>query len=305
MDIAVLHNPTAGDRELPRRKLIRLLRAAGYRVQYFSLKEDGWKKPTSLRRVKFVVVAGGDGSVRKAALVLRDRGLPLALLPLGTANNVCTSLGLTGSLKKLIARWRKARPKKIDLGVARGPWGKKIFLESAGAGLVGRAISIMAELEAASEHRPEWREDRLHRDNHVLQALVHELRPVRLRVQPDDRPERSGDYLLLEIMNISLVGPRFAIAPEADPSDGWLNVVSATVQERDKLKRTLAGSVAGKKRGPMLTRRKARTVRLELREGEFRLDDKVVWQRPIRPGAPAKKVRVEISVLPRAIEILL
>ncbi|HEX2852308.1 MAG TPA: diacylglycerol kinase family protein [Opitutaceae bacterium] len=303
MDIAVLHNPTAGDRELPRRKLVELLRAAGYRPRYFSLKEDAWKKRRALRGAKFVVVAGGDGSVRKAVLALHDRGVPLALLPLGTANNVCTSLGIEGRPKKLIARWAKARPLKLDLGVAKGPWGKKMFIESAGAGLVGRAIGIMGAVEATSEHRPKRREDRLHRDNHVLQALAHELQPVRLRVQEDDCPACSGSYLLLEIMNISRVGPRFELAPEADPSDGCLNIVSATVGEREQLKRTLAGSIEGKKR-PVLARRKVRTVRIEFADGEFRLDDKLVLEATRKAGEPRKKVRIEISVRPKAVEIL-
>lgn len=304
MEIAVLHNPTAGDRELSPRGLVALLRAAGYRPSYFSLKETAWKKRGALRGARFVVIAGGDGAVRKAALVLHGRHLPLALLPLGTANNVCTSLGLTGPLKKLVARWTKARPRKLDLGVARGPWGKQIFIESAGAGLVARAISIMEEVGATSEHQPASREDRLHRDNNVLQALAHEVQPVRLRVHADDRPARAGDFLLLEVMNISRVGPRFELAPEADPFDGWLNLVSATVEERDKLKRTLAGAV-GKNRRSTLTHRKARTVRIEFSEGEFRLDDKVVWRGTHRSGSSRRKSQVEISILPRAIEVLI
>ena len=57
-----------------------------------------------------VLVAGGDGTVRKAAEFLIGRGVPIALLPLGTANNVSRTLGLSDSVQEVIfARWPRRR----------------------------------------------------------------------------------------------------------------------------------------------------------------------------------------------------
>jgi diacylglycerol kinase family enzyme len=47
-----------------------------------------------------VAVAGGDGTVAKAARHMPDRNVPLALLPIGTANNVAHSLDLLGELRR-------------------------------------------------------------------------------------------------------------------------------------------------------------------------------------------------------------
>jgi diacylglycerol kinase family enzyme len=306
MEIAVLHNPTAGDRELSHRDLLALLRRAGYRPEYFSSKEGAWKKPHALRGAEMIVVAGGDGSVKKAILQLHGYELPFALLPLGTANNICASLGIVGKPKRIVATWPRARRDWIDLGIARGPWGERMFVESAGIGLIGRAIGIMASVGQATSHQLENREDRMHRDASVILALAHELRPVRIKVSADRRRATSDDYLLLEVMNISRAGPGLVMAPRADPTDGWFNLVSATIGERARLKRALAESIGGIARRTALSRGKIRSLHLEFGAGEFRLDDKVVWSRDARPrGSRVSPVCVEISLKPAAAEVLL
>lgn len=79
-----------------------------------------------------VIAAGGDGTVRATALALYHlrRKVPLALLPLGTANNVARTLGLTAPPQTLLMGLAKPRPRPFDLGVARGPWGTVYFLEA-------------------------------------------------------------------------------------------------------------------------------------------------------------------------------
>jgi diacylglycerol kinase (ATP) len=304
MEIAVLHSPTAGDRTLSRRKLCSLLRTAGYRPKYFSLKKSVWKKENALRGVELVVVAGGDGSLRRAILYLHDRGLPLALLPLGTANNICTSLGITGSPKQIIASWAKADRRRLDLGVAKGPWGEQLFVESVGVGLIGRAITIMAAVGDATEHRLERREDRVYRDASVVLALTYELHPVTIALSLNGGAAKSDDYLLLEVMNISRVGPGLEIAPEANASDGWLNLVSATIRERGKLKGAIASSIVPHHAGGSLTRRRVRSVRIDLKDGEFRFDDQIAINLRDHSQRRPKKVRVEISIRPKAFEII-
>ena len=305
MEIAVLHNPTAGDRTLNERKLLSLLRGAGYRATYFSIKKKGWKKKNALRGAQWVVVAGGDGTVRRAILQLHDRGLPLALLPLGTANNICTSLGIVGTPKEIVAGWAKGRRRKIDLGVAKGTGGEQLFVESVGVGLIGRAITTMIAVGEATEHRLERRADRVHRDASVVLSLAHELRPVNVTVALEDVAGKQADYLLLEVMNISRVGPGLELAPEADPADGWLNVVSATAAEREKLKSAIANSLVPGKAAGSLTRKRVRSLRLEFNDGEFRHDDQIAVDLRDQPERSGRKpIVVEISVRRRACEIL-
>jgi len=51
-----------------------------------------------------------------------------------------------------------------------------------------------------------------------------------------DGKEMSGDYVLLEAMNVRYVGPNLDLVPRADINDGLLDVVLVGSGERGKLK---------------------------------------------------------------------
>lgn len=73
MDVTVLHNAKAGDELYTPKKLTKLQRAAGTGLAIFPVKEAfGDKKifKEALRGKQLVVVAGGDGSLRKVAIRL-------------------------------------------------------------------------------------------------------------------------------------------------------------------------------------------------------------------------------------------
>ena len=70
--------------------------------------------------VDAVAIAGGDGSLNAAAAVLAQTGLPLGVLPAGTANDLARTLALPldiAGAARIVAggRWRT-----IDLGLANG-----------------------------------------------------------------------------------------------------------------------------------------------------------------------------------------
>ena len=57
------------------------------------------------------------------------RGVPLALVPMGTANNISRSLGVAGvSLEQQVIGWDTARRTIFDVGVASGHCGTRYFL---------------------------------------------------------------------------------------------------------------------------------------------------------------------------------
>jgi diacylglycerol kinase (ATP) len=51
-----------------------------------------------------VVVAGGDGTIKKIADKAKPGGPPLTILPLGTANNIATTLGFSSEGRRA-QRW--------------------------------------------------------------------------------------------------------------------------------------------------------------------------------------------------------
>ncbi len=235
MKISLVHNPTAGDGQ-DVEDVVKLLTDAGHDVQHRSSKDD-WKKllqdPGDL-----VVAAGGDGTARKVALAAADRGLPFAILPIGTANNIAKTLGLVGDARQLVGSWSdeesSARP--FDIGEVTAGGASRQFVEAVGGGwfaeLIARGGKVEEELLLVGRETD--------RALHLLAALMRQARPMAWRVVADGE-DLSGDYLAVEVANIRFVGPNVPLAIEADPSDGLLDVVLVTEADRDPIVEYLEG----------------------------------------------------------------
>ena len=132
----MIHNPDAGDDQQPSAdQLLGLIEDAGHAAVYQSSREDDWDKALD-EPADIVAVAGGDGIVGTVAKKLIGKAVPIAVLPLGTANNIAKTLDVVARpLTQLIGGWSQARRRKFDIGVANGPWGAKAFIEGLGMGL--------------------------------------------------------------------------------------------------------------------------------------------------------------------------
>jgi len=87
-----------------------------------------------------VVVAGGDGSVNIVLPALKETGIPLLVIPCGTANNLARHYDLSNNVKENIGLLNKGRTIEIDLGEVN----KIPFVNVAGLGLsteVNRKVS--------------------------------------------------------------------------------------------------------------------------------------------------------------------
>jgi diacylglycerol kinase (ATP) len=67
-----------------------------------------------------VVVAGGDGTLNAAAPALVATGLPLGILPAGTANDLARTLGIPEDTETAAAIIAEGRTRTIDLGTVNG-----------------------------------------------------------------------------------------------------------------------------------------------------------------------------------------
>ncbi len=112
-----------------RAELVARLEALGASVEAFEREEAERAAGSGAERL---VVAGGDGSVGPAAAAAGDAGLPLAVIPVGTANNFARTAGVPADLQPacaLAVRGRELRP--MELGRA----GDVPFVNLASAGL--------------------------------------------------------------------------------------------------------------------------------------------------------------------------
>jgi diacylglycerol kinase (ATP) len=203
--------------------------AHDFHCDYYAAQHKKWKKVKP--GTTFLSIAGGDGTVRKVVLQLWDylssNRVPLALLPLGTANNIAGALGIRDKVPQIIPGWKQSRLQPFDVGTASGKYYSGLFLESIGFGLFPRLIREMEELSL----NPGSPAEELKLAIRTLHDLVYsfEARPCRITV---DHREYTGNFLWVEIMNIDRIGPNVHLAPEARFDDGFLDVVLIPESQR-------------------------------------------------------------------------
>jgi diacylglycerol kinase (ATP) len=266
MRVTLVHNPTAGDEEHSAEALAAMIARAGHEVSSWSAKEDDWKHAVDSADV--VVAAGGDGTVGKVFRRLAGGPVPAALLPVGSANNVATALSVAGAdIEQLIAAWETAPVVRYELGRALVGGDEACFVESSGGGLFAEAIAHAQD----AEDEPG---DKVELGLRTLRGLVGDLEARTWQLELDGAGY-SGELLAVEVMVIGISGPNMALAPEADPCDGLLDVVLVTDRERPRLAAYLDERLDGGLPEPLdLPVLRARTVTMRPpAEAALRLDD--------------------------------
>jgi diacylglycerol kinase family enzyme len=229
----LLHNPTAGNEEHTKRSLTQLIESGGFACRYKSVKEDGWKNFDT--PVDFLVVAGGDGTVRKVATVLLNKKeaatrLPIALLPMGTANNISQSLNINGDPEAIIDSWHKNNRQTFDIGILNGLEQVHYILESFGYGVFPY---LMGEMDKQGMDDLEDKDIKIKAALQLIHDIAHTYEPRECRLIIDGK-DHSGVYLLAEIMNIRSIGPNLFLSPNGDPGDGQFEVILIAKEDKEK-----------------------------------------------------------------------
>lgn len=294
MRVTILHNPEAGSEDHSKDYIVGLVRAAGYDVTYRLIQEDF----TSVLKDadEFVVVAGGDGAIRKVALKLIGREVPIAIMPMGTANNISKSLGVAGAPEEVVAGWRFARRHKLLVGIAAGSSRQEFFVEAAGLGLFSHSMTVLEAVDEQAETDFSEPSQKLQRDVSALKAWLADLAPIDLRCEVDGK-DVSGSYLLMEAMNIECVGPNLCLAPRDSERD-FLEFVFLEASNRDRFDRYLADLLAGTVSHPPVDVIRGKRIELQWDGSPLHVDD-TIWNAD-RPGSEA----VEIRLTSHALEFL-
>lgn len=198
---------------------------------------------------------------------------------MGTANNLARALGLTGrTLKYLVMGWESARRVHFDVGIAKGPWGSTHFIEGFGVGLFAATIARLENSNNGNSAGAVSREDEITSVLKTLKAQLRVHRPKKMKVRLDDR-DLTGDYILLEALNIRYVGPNLDLGPGADTNDGLIDVVLVSRGDEANLRKYLTQCITNSRAKANLPIHRGR--RLEIRWDRFpvHIDDKL-WPRP-------------------------
>lgn len=203
--LTLIHNEKAGDGCADRAGLVALLERAGCEVDA-STYDSGGVKAALDRPADIVAVAGGDGTISRVARKARPEGPAIFVLPVGTANNIAKSLGLTLDLEELVAGLRGAAVQPFYPIAATGPWGSRRLIEGIGFGAIEEAIADLPDKTFFDRARKSYADAVLYTAAEMLELEVEDETIV-------------GKFSVLEVTTIPLVGPNLRLAAAADPSD--------------------------------------------------------------------------------------
>jgi diacylglycerol kinase (ATP) len=294
MKIALLHNPKAGNGTFKVSEFVRQIERAGHQVLYVSIKEKDWPKAFG-QPLDRVIIAGGDGSVSRAAPWLVARRLPFCILALGTANNCAKNLGQMQDPQLLLARFFSAPIKAIDLGLITSPDGSRAFIESAGIGLLPRFMEEMRVLQKknGSKFRSVAR-DRLANAKKYLWGMAKDTQSFAAEILIDGE-NISGEILLFEIANIGSVGPSLDLASDADPADGFFNAVWIRNEHRKEWLNYLSQLRSDRKAPAPVEQRRCRQITFRNASVPLHVDGKVFPE----PEAPCC-----VTIYPGALDLI-
>ncbi|MCU1535210.1 MAG: diacylglycerol kinase [Glaciihabitans sp.] len=170
-----------------------------------------------------VIAAGGDGTARAVAEVLRGSGVPIGLLPSGTGNLLARNMSLTlddlpGSMEVAFTGADRA----VDMGVveaerADGSRETRAFLVMAGLGLDAQMAS-KTNLEL--KKRAGW----IAYIDPILRG-IRDNNSVRVRYSVDGAAQRSATVNTIILGNCGTLPGNLLLLPEAAVDDGVFDIV--------------------------------------------------------------------------------
>jgi diacylglycerol kinase family enzyme len=286
VNILLLHNPTAGNDRPSERELVAMLRNARHDVSCVAT-DDPQLAHRMVEKVDLLLIAGGDGTVATVLEKVEGGSAPIGILPLGTANNLARTFGISGEIEEVIEGLAGGELAPVDFGIADGPWGRHRFFESTGFGAIAEALGpVNAARVPSAEKIPSGRR--------ALRETFSRMAPIRLQVTIDG--ERHDDSLLmLELARIDTFGPRLRLAPDATPGDGTIHVVTLAPETREAMLAWLEDPDGGAP-APVQVRR-ARQVEVGWEDTSSHFDDNF-FERPEQP------CRMKATIQHAAVRIL-
>jgi diacylglycerol kinase (ATP) len=204
--LLIIFNPKAGGRRRRRfEAVLTELRRLGCEL---TIRETGRRgdaeqlaasaDPT---RYDALVVAGGDGTINEAINGLNGADLPLAIVPLGTANVLAAEIGLTTDPDSIARTIALGSPRPISVGMANG----RRFILMAGTGFDAHVVRTV---DLALKR---WLGKGAYAISILRQLLAFDFPEYVVKI--DGQTWRAASVL---VANAHYYGGRFVCAPAAD-----------------------------------------------------------------------------------------
>ena len=267
---ALIVNPVAGAGYALRvtEKLEAFLRAGNhsYRVFRTERPHHATELAAALSRdpeAADVISVGGDGTAFEVAGGLAGTEKPFGIIPAGTGNDFIKSAGIPKDPEEALQAVLRGKSGPVDLGRLN----EGSFLNVCGTGF------DVTVLDYAESLKKKYR-GLLPYFLGLLKAVAH-YRPVRLKLRVDGR-EEEGEYLICSVANGRFIGGGIPICPEANITDGRLDVVLVRNVPRWRIPLYLPGLMMGRVLRFRITRHcRAEQVFLEGKDLRVNVDGEI------------------------------
>ncbi|MEV0429227.1 diacylglycerol kinase family protein [Micromonospora sp. NPDC050495] len=293
--VAVLANPTAGrgrhrgllprvlDRLADAGRPVRLLEATG------PAEAEAACHAAVAEGAGALVAVGGDGTVHRAVQAVAGTAVPFGPVPAGTGNDFAVDTGFPAdpldAVEVIAGALRAGRSRPVDLARMAGVDGADRWY---GAVLAAGFDAIVNE----RANRMRWPRGPRRYDLAILVELAR-LRPRRYRLTLDGVTHEL-DAVLVAVGNAASYGGGMRICPDADPTDGLLDVVVGGRFDRLTLMRVKPHIYQGTHvTHPLVRTFRARTVEVDAAGITTYVD-----------GERALELPVRISAVPAALRLL-
>jgi diacylglycerol kinase (ATP) len=240
-----------------------------------------------------LIVVGGDGTVNEVVNGLGKAGFPkgvtLAVLPMGTGNDLATTLAIPDNLEQAQEVIRENRVRNFDIARIRSEGVEERFFINVATGGFGAETSGLAD----EELKGRWGKLAYFRAS-LEKARDFDVREVKVTLDGEERMLRAVN---VAVGNCRYAGGGWLAAPKANPEDGLLDLV---VIEDIGLKEALALAPAALAKSDYLGKEgvfsaRARKIRVETEPGglDFTADGELIGDEP-----------AEFEVIPRALKVV-
>ena len=212
----IVHNPASGSLLNPgsEEHIRYYLESRGWDADLLSTPFSGEVFHSRLPGADLVLVAGGDGTLNRVVnLVINEKDPPpLAVIPLGTANDFAGSIGIDG-VDRGLERALSGRPVEVDVGRI----GEQYFINVAAGG-------FLCQVAHGTDRRLKKTLGRL---AYYLKGLMEfsAIKPIELEVEEEGRRVFGGEAFLFMILNSPQAGNFPQLAPRASPRDGKMDLL--------------------------------------------------------------------------------
>lgn len=257
---ALITNPAAG--RYSSRKIsgaVDVLKRCGIEAVVYKSRRIGDCTVQAARAVKdgvdFVIAVGGDGTINEVINGLAYTGMPLAALPLGSANVLAKEIQLPERMEKALKAIVSGKQIKIHLGKA----GNQYFLLMCG---VGFDAEVVRQVDLKLKKT-------IGKLAYVVTGLQLLASPPDCRLEIDaDGKVYSGATVI--ISNAKHYGGPFIVAPQADLTEPNLDLCLFPSHGRLKLVRYALGIALGlHKRNKDVIRLKAKKIYVKPKNSDF------------------------------------